>query len=177
MRVAPVLKLLVFAVVLGCQSSSQPEPVQYSVPADLESYIQAFRNEAQQRKQTVSTVNLIVTFGDIQNEDVCGECVLESGKTPRITLNFNDYCWKTASQQERECLIFHELGHCLLNRAHKTDRFPNGAFVSLMNPDDIGIYAACRYPIGGDECNKRTRRTYYIDELFDPTTSAPAWSN
>lgn len=174
MRVVPVLKLLLLVAVFGCQSSSQPEPTQYSVPAEVEPYIQSFRNEAQKRNFTVSTANLIVTFGAIQREDVCGQCLLESGKTPRIILRSDGYCWKNANENERECLIFHELGHCLLNRAHKMDLFPNGSFVSLMNPGDVTVYASCRYPID-DECDKRPRRSYYIDELFDPATPTPAW--
>lgn len=174
MRIAPVLKVLLSVAVLSCQSGSQPEPVQYSVPADVEPYIQAFRNEAQQRNYSVSTANLIVTFGSTQSEDVCGECLQQMGKTPRITLHANDYCWKDASVNERECLVFHELGHCLLNRAHKTDRLPNGASASLMNPGDMTIYATCRYPID-DTCDKRPRRSYYIDELFDPATPTPVW--
>lgn len=174
MRVVTLLKLLLIGII-GCQSGSQPEPTQYSVPADVERYIQSFRNEAQQRNQMVSTSNLIVTFGGTQTEDVCGQCLLEAGKTPRVTLNSDEYCWKQASDFEREGLVFHELGHCLLNRGHKTDRFPNGAFVSLMNPSDVGVYATCRYPID-DDCDKRPRRSYYIDELFDSSTPAPAWA-
>ena len=175
MRIVPILNLLLLVAVLSCQSGSQPEPVQYSVPAEVEPYIQSFRNEAQQRNQVVSTANLIVTFGATQSENICGQCLLEMGKTPRIILNADEFCWKTASTNERECLVFHELSHCLLKRVHKTDRFPNGAFVSLMNPDDVTVYATCRYPIGGDVCDKRPRRSYYIDELFDPATPTPAW--
>ncbi|MBD2699134.1 hypothetical protein IC229_00680 [Spirosoma sp. BT702] len=169
-------KLLVFFLLislLSCQSNSQPEPPQYNVPAEVEPFILAFRQEAQQRNKTVATNNLIVTFGTTLGEDVCGECI--PGKTPRIVLNIDDFCWQKASQQERECLIFHELGHCLLNRAHKTDKFPNGAFISLMNPDNVTVYATCRYPIGDDECDKRPRRSYYIDELFDSSTPTPTW--
>ncbi|UFH56614.1 putative metallopeptidase [Spirosoma sp. KNUC1025] len=172
-----VSRVIVFlvSVVLGCQSGSQPEPEQYSVPSEVEPYIQAFRTEAQSRNVSVLTSNLIVTFGASLGEDVCGQCIVEAGKTPRIILNSDEYCWKTTSDNERACLVFHELGHCLLKRTHKTDRFPNGAYVSLMNPDDVAVFATCRYPIGGDDCDKRPRRTYYLDELFDPTTPAPAW--
>lgn len=175
MRTVPILKLVLLVAAFSCQSRSQPEPVQYSVPAEVEPYVQAFQNEAQQRDQVVSTANLIITFGATQSEDVCGQCVLEAGKTPRIILNADEYCWKAASANERECLVFHELSHCLLKRGHKTERFPNGAFVSLMNPGDIAVYATCRYPIGGDDCDKRPRRSYYINELFDPMTPTPAW--
>lgn len=167
--------LFLLSQVTGCQSSPQPEPLQYSVPADVESYVKAFLEEASKRNVSVSAENLIVTFGTAQKEDICGQCVLEPGKTPQITLNNDAFCWQQASQQERECLVFHELAHCLLKREHKADKFPNGAYVSLMNPNDVAVYATCHYPIGGDECDKRARREYYINELFDPSTPTPTW--
>lgn len=176
MRLFPILIFLVLTGLTGCQSSSSPEPVQYSVPAEVEPYVQSFRDEAKKRNNPVSITNLIVTFGAVQQEDVCGQCILDSGKTPRIILNNDSFCWQQASKDERECLVFHELGHCLLNRAHKADRFPKGMFASLMNPNDTGVYATCRYPIGDDDCDKRPRRDYYIDELFNANTPVPAWA-
>lgn len=176
MRPLSLLVVLLLTSLTGCQRSSQPEPIQYSVPAEIESYIQSFRDEATKRKNPVSTVNLIVNYGISQREDVCGQCVLEAGKPPTITLNKEGSCWQQANQHERECLLFHELGHCLLKRTHKTDRFPMGAYISLMNPDNISIYATCRYPIGDDVCDKRPRRDYYVDELFDLATPAPDWA-
>lgn len=176
MRLSLILTLLLLTSLFSCQSDSPPEPVQYSVPAEVEPYLKSFREEAQKRNVSVSTDNLIVEFGVTKGDDVCAQCLLEKNKTPRITINSkNSLCWQQASQYERECLIFHELGHCLLKRAHKSDRFPNGAFVSLMNPDDIDVYATCQYPVGGDVCDKRYRRDHYIDELFDPTTPTPTW--
>lgn len=171
--------LVILLIIVGftsCQPAAQPEPVQYSVPADVEPFVQSFRDEARKRNKSVSTDNLIVTFGPAVSEDICGECLLESGKTPRITLNNDAFCWQRASQQEQECLVFHELAHCLLKRGHKTDKFSVGAFASIMNPSDVTIYATCLYPIGGDDCDKRPRRNYYIDELFDANTPAPTWA-
>lgn len=166
---------------LSCQSPPQPapatEPVQYSVPAEVEPYVETFRKLARERNQTVQSTNLIITFGTPGNTDACGQCELETGKTPRIILSQNSFCWEQASTNERECLVLHELGHCLLKRAHLTTRFPTGMYSSLMNPDDTGIYATCRYPINNDACDKRPRRDYYVDELFDPSTPAPAWGN
>lgn len=177
MRMRSIVFFLLLAL-LSCQSPrlAEPEPAQYSVPAEVEPYLKIFREEASKHPNPVSTTNLIITFGTAQQEDVCGQCLLENGKTPRIVLNNDAFCWQQASQNERECLLFHELGHCLLKRAHQTNTFANGAFVSLMNPNNVAVYATCRYPIGGDECDKRPRRTYYIDELFDPSTPTPTWA-
>jgi hypothetical protein len=44
-----------------------------------------------------------------------------------------------------------------------------------MNPDNVETYSTCRYPLGGDVCDKRSRRQYYIDELFNENTPTPVW--
>ena len=177
MRPTSLVSLLLI-LALSCQSSrtAEPEPVQYNVPVGVEPYVKLFRDEAAKHNNPVSTANLIITFGTVIKEDICGQCLLENGKTPRIVLNSDSFCWQQANREERECLVFHELGHCLLKLGHRTDKFPNGAFKSLMNPDNVGVYAPCHYPIGGEECDKRSRREYYIDELFDPATPMPTWA-
>lgn len=174
----PLRPLLLLISILSCQRPQpDPEPKQYVVPKEVEPFVQAFRQAAQQRGQTVATDNLIITFGAIQARDVCGECLRQTGRTPRITLSTDRTCWQAFNAFERECLVFHELGHCLLNRDHRSDRFPKGQYVSLMNPNDVAIYAPCQYALGGDDCDKRPRRAYYHDELFNPAASAtvPAW--
>ena len=177
MRPLAICLFWLLAIALSCQRPAEvpAESVYYSVPAELEPYVQRFRDEAQKRGKTPAINNLIVVFGQTSQQDICGECMLEPGKTPRVVLAQTAFCWQQASPQARECLVFHELGHCLLKRAHTTKQFPNGAFVSLMNPDDRAVYATCVYPIGNDDCDKRPRRDYYVDELFDASTPAPAW--
>lgn len=177
MRPIPICLLLLLMTALSCQppAAAPSAPAQYRVPAELEPYVQRFRDEAVKRGKVVATDNLIIEFGQPSLNDACGECVLEAGKTPRIVLTKNAICWQQVSPQERECLVFHELGHCLLKRSHVSTQFPNGAFVSLMNPDNRAVYATCPYPIGNDDCDKRPRRDYYVDELFNADTPVPAW--
>lgn len=177
MRLTSAVYILLLVTTADCRTRSQaePEPKQYSVPAEIEPYVQTFRAEAGRRKRVIAADNLIIRFGILQGNAVCGECLTEAGKTPRITLSADVSCWKNANSDQRECLVFHELGHCLLNRPHRSDRFPNGAYVSLMNPGDVSVYATCTYDVGGDACDKRARRPYYLDELFDPATPAPVW--
>ena len=177
MRPLSVCLFWLLVSILSCQSpvAVPSDPVQYSVSAELEPYVQRFRDEAQKRNIPVSTDNLIVEFGQPSLKDACGECILAAGKTPRVVLAKNALCWQQASTQARECLVFHELGHCLLKRLHVTKQFPNGAFASLMNPTNRAVYATCAYPIGDDDCDRRPRRDYYVDELFNVGTPAPPW--
>jgi len=58
----------------------------------------------------------------------------------------------------KELIVFHELGHCFLQRGHREDALPNGACVSIMRS---GIEDCL------DNYTSETR-SFYIDELFDP---------
>ncbi len=167
--------LFLLSLTTACRPSVLEEEPQYRVVAEAEPYVNAFAEEAQKRGKSVGLNNLIVEFGQIESHDACGECRLSAGQTPWVILTMDVTCWTAASSQARECLVFHELGHCLLRREHKNDRLPQGMYASLMNKDDVTVYATCLYPIGGDACDKRSRREYYLDELFDETTPAPTW--
>lgn len=84
---------------------------------------------------------------------ILGECT--SGEIPHITANMIE--WKLMSEDKREALMFHELGHCILNRRHDSEYVEiKGKWVprSLMNPFILSsqIYLE--------------NREYYLDELF-----------
>ena len=49
-------------------------------------------------------------------------------------------CWTGTAIQNREALVFHELGHCLLGCNHRDDLLPNGADVSFMHSKSYGAY-------------------------------------
>lgn len=55
--------------------------------------------------------------------------------------------WSTASEKDREVLIFHELGHCDLNRGHVEN--------SIMRPYHLNGYIFSQ------------NETLYLQELFD----------
>jgi hypothetical protein len=60
--------------------------------------------------------------------------------------------WLSADTNHKISLIFHELGHCDLNRDHVETRNHNGTPTSLMFPHNVGF-------IDADQ-------DYYFNELF-----------
>ncbi len=166
------ISLLVLISLLSCQKVPDPE---LKIPAEVQSYINTFISEAKQRGIDIKIDNLIVEFANPGGDFVCARCQFPTSKQRYIIISTDPDCWKNAYEQARESLVFHELGHCYLGRSHKTDKFANGIYKSLMNPDNVETYSTCRYPIGGDVCDKRPRRQYYLDELFNENTPAPVW--
>ena len=166
--------LLLFS--LSCQKEKLI-PI-YAVHEDFQALIDSFLVEAAKRGMYLEIDNLILEYDDLPIS-FCGKCnsLASSNSTQKIIgINANNRCWEQPS--ELEALIFHELGHCILGRSHATDTLPNGDPKSLMVDGNITLYAPCRYVFGPDasECNNVHKRTYYLDELFDPETPVPEWS-
>ena len=59
-----------------------------------------------------------------------GVCIKYGDGTKEILIR--ESAWNTYSTQQQEILIFHELGHCLLNRDHQDERY-QGFKISIMN--------------------------------------------
>ncbi len=94
----------------------------------------------------------------IAEEHVAGRCsyipnIISSGNVT-VDAEF----WDNSSSIFKEFIVFHELGHCYLNRDHREDADAQGACISLMR-SGLGT---CR-----DNYTSLSRKQY-IDELFDP---------
>ncbi len=172
--------ILLFSI--ACEKNIEPvSPGIYSVPAEIQPYIEAFKKEAALRNIPINLDNLIVSFEGPFKKNVCGLCeqVEDDANYQRtVNINRNDLCWTSESIQNREALIFHELGHCVLGRySHKDDLLPNKSPASIMSSTLSGQYEPCKYAISGNsnDCNKTSRRKYYMDELFNAKTAVPDW--
>jgi hypothetical protein len=170
-------KLILFFLLiatLSCQKQTL-EPTVYQIDKDLQPFVTSFADEAKKRGIDIKYENLIMVF-DSSSENLCGKCTKQPSEGQRTIIIKKDFlCWKGVPNQNKEALVFHELGHCLLGRAHRDDLLPNKADASLMNSNSYGPYQPCIYAIDGNDCDKTSRRKYYVDELFNEKTSVPDW--
>ncbi len=141
----------------------------YDVDPALEPYVQAFVDEGAKRGHEIdfSESGLKIEFSDRQLEFAGGFCYVGD-----YHIVINKSVWQDGFEDYKTRLIFHELGHCELNRSHKNDRFANQVWKSLMRGDPLNP-AERRIPVPFTGF----RKEYYIDELFDPGTSTPGWAN
>ena len=90
-----------------------------------------------------------IKFEDLSSEGTAvGICYLLTGN-----IGIDKSYWEYADDLEREQLILHELGHCVLGLSHNTE-MTGSCPESLMYPSLI------------PHCYKKSRE-YYIKELFD----------
>lgn len=150
----------------------------YNVPPEFRDVVSGFVQQAALRGHTLFIDNLIIKYDSSMAPNYCALCndrSLDPATQKIITVNPNVHCYNNA--QEREALFFHELGHCILGRDHDNNLLPNGDPKSLMFPDNLTLYSACKYAIGGSCQDNSFKRNYYLDELFNSNTPAPPWAH
>jgi len=149
--------IIFIALLLSACGTQEPERSRSAngvvAVSSFKSYLNIFLDQASQRGVYVDVDSLIVDFSDIHitdKENVLGVCYLSPGSPPVV--NIDRVHWRSLGLVERQLLLFHELGHCLLHRDHVED-----STISIMNP----------YLISAQTFSKNEEGL--MSELFDST--------
>ena len=132
------------------------EEEQIFVSQELIPYFESFSTEAAERGKQFDweAARIEGYINDIPERDVAGKCEFNSIDPDKIFIDFN--FWRNANHLEKEFVVFHELGHCFLEREHLDSKNENGTCASMMQS---GL-TDCR-----NNYNNATR-TEYLNELF-----------
>ena len=110
-----------------------------------------------------------INFGDISEvRNAIGVCYvynLGSGVKTR-EIKINESWWNIATNDSREALIKHELGHCHLDRVHDDSIHSKGYKRSLMNSSIVNSSDFNKFRTGYDK-ELFTEDKSLIDYLFD----------
>jgi hypothetical protein len=120
---------------------------------ELSPYVDRFFVAAGNKEMSF-TENLTLDFGDRPGAN--GVCFRKSFEEHVITIR--ESYWRNITDAAREQLMFHELGHCLLNRDHRADLLKYG-FYSLP--------VSVMYPSMFSDTLYSPNRAYYLRELFE----------
>jgi len=134
-------------------------------PIEFEIFVEEFFLQANLREKNMhlEDYNFEIKFGDIDDTHVAGTC---NRRNNEIIID-NGY-WERSDEEEKEWLIFHELGHCLINRNHRNEKTLSNECLSFMKgaEDDF-------------ECSmnlySQKWREYFLDELFNSEVNLPNW--
>lgn len=124
-----------------------PEPV-YFIDPDLQPYVNMYKEHKAYYLGFDSIKVTEIRFGEPRNTKL-GECTKwrNGSFVVRRRITLDPVVWRWMSEVERRMLVFHELGHCDLDRPHTvTD--------SLMVEN---IFPATQY---------LSKESYYLQELF-----------
>lgn len=111
------IRILCRSVLLGVCFLSQSAAAE-----SAETYVQKFIELSQAQSQLVSLQQLEqrqVTVSMSKLEGLAGVCREEEDGSLHVVLNA--YRWGQYTESEREVLVFHELGHCILGREHRDE--------------------------------------------------------
>ncbi|MCB0647426.1 MAG: hypothetical protein KDC49_12245 [Saprospiraceae bacterium] len=126
------------------------------VDADLRPFFERFSEEAQLRGRAINVMdsNIIATLTTSLPLNIIGQCQRNSALPNEVKISKATFL--SYSYIEKEYLIFHELGHCILRRSHIDDKDLSGNCKSIM---ESGLGTCRRIYANGN-------RTNYLDELF-----------
>lgn len=149
--------LLLALIVSGCSPIKLPTDPRtiYGVNPEFIKYVNSFEKEYGKSIGDVS-----MDFVD-QPSNIVGLCK-KWGYTYRQVEVDKTY-WKQATEEERMGLVFHELGHCVLDREHKSDYFLyNGLHITGQVP------ASLMFPYNFYTSFYSELEAYYKYEMFHP---------
>lgn len=150
-------------------SSCGKDEVNRVIDAELLPYIQSFIEEGEKREVSDLTSELVANLVDkitVIESDACGVGVapqFSDKEFPQIEIEQS--CWEGLNDKEKEFLVFHELGHAVLSRAHTDLTLPDGYRYKSM------MCTGC--PLIKSYGEETILRDYYIDELFNPAIAFP----
>ena len=132
---------------------------------DANIYVERFIGEMEAHGVKIAHVHVTVQFGfNLTDYHTLGQCNL---KTHLITLS--ESYWMTASDTEREALMFHELGHCVLGRRHDDGGMPvsGGAiYKSIMNTyGNLILSQPCHMPTLQEEVRESPNALWCYNDI------------
>jgi Putative phage metallopeptidase len=159
--------VMLLLVVTACAPNHE---TQVNVPSALQPYVARFQQTGQDvTGEEIVITDLVVKFqqGNLDGGDESGVCATSPYTSPTITIAEGD--WMGMSEEQREILMFHELGHCVLHRAHLN------SLISILVaggqtenvPESIMYFSAPSQLTEGDVYE--TNHDQYMKELFTVT--------
>lgn len=144
------------AAVLTISACEEEPQIVFVVDAPLQEYYERFIYEAAIRGQDLeyATYQVDATISDIPEQNVIGQCSWSQTHSHAITID--KAYWSRANDTQKEFVVFHELGHCVLGRNHIDVADVNGNCESIMTSGTGG----CRVTYLHNNRNK------LLDELF-----------
>jgi|ADGO01.1.fsa_nt_gi hypothetical protein len=142
-KISTVFLLMLF--VIACKDD---EGTTFQIDPDLIQHVNAFYDEAAERGVNLTKSNLVVRVSDSINEDWAGYTFKDDDQR-YVFINDDKYMEFKDQPYIIEYMVFHELGHALLNKGHC------GSCESIMN----GLFFPWEY-------DPETMRDTLLDELF-----------
>jgi hypothetical protein len=150
------LKYTAFALILHLFFISCSKENSQVIESELQIHFINFEAEAAAHGLDIdlSSIDLNGYIQNIETRGTLGQCKSYSDGSKQVIVD--EQYWNRISDSEREYLVFHELGHCVLEREHNDGKDENGNCISIMQS-------------GNNECKSvynAEYKTELLNELF-----------
>lgn len=154
MKIRSIAILAIITVFTGC--GEEIHTSELIIDSDLLEYFERFKIEAEKRNIPIDykSMNVEGHIGEIVDKGVVGQCQTYANGNKAVIIE-KEY-WEKSSNLKKEFIVFHELGHCILNRAHLDATGAGGNCNSIMNSGS----AACKLDYTPEN------REMLLEELF-----------
>ncbi len=162
--------LIVTVVAFTATSCKDSGSDVHNVEAEFEPFIQKFFSDAERYNYEIKNKNIVMKFAHL-TEGKAG--VTYMNRIPvYIEIDIDEWNGMTGPNEfnEKEDLIFHEMGHGFLRRLHSNGELKNGDWQTMMCGDELPHGRSSNINYRG------MRKEYYIKELFTQTKEIPTWS-
>ena len=141
---------------IGLHLGSCQQETDNEIEVELQLYFDTFVEEAAVQGVEISLdeVDISGYVENIEQRGTLGQCKSYSNGSKEIVID--EPYWNRATDTEREYLVFHELGHCILGREHLDSKNSSGICTSIMQSGD----GSCKGIYNG------TNREELLEELF-----------
>ena len=108
------------------------------IEAELQVHFNNFVEEASVYGMEISLEDVDISgyIENIETRGTLGQCKSYSNGSKQVVID--EPYWDRVDETEREYLVFHELGHCLLSRDHDDTQDENGNCASIMQSGEGG---------------------------------------
>lgn len=105
----------------------------------FEEYVSRFENAARLTGHTDFEIKDLIIYFDESIRDIGDDALCTHGYNKSPTIQVSPQFWNRVSDAKREILIFHELGHCLLNQNEHRSDFRDGHPTSILNKSNANF--------------------------------------
>jgi hypothetical protein len=144
-RIVTLISIL--AILSGCGRAQVVE-----IDPEFMPFVDQFMQDSRDNGNPVQVSDLKMHFGPTASPQEAGVCEIKGSETPEVTINKD--AWNDMTVEEQKELLYHEMGHCVLKRKHRSDLLKDGSPASIMNPYTMDNYTFVKY------------EAYYVQELF-----------
>ncbi len=132
-----LIRIIAFSFLITLVACGKDESIQLNkeyrgVESELWSYFEKFETEAAERGIHIdlAVAGITGSIEKIHSHGTVGLCNHKLDEPNHVIIDAE--FWASASENAKEMIIFHELGHCYLERGHNDSKRDDGTCASIM---------------------------------------------